>query len=66
MEFFEKVFNNYIDNQVVAKVKTQTYFILSVLKEKVEEIVSNNAEKERLLSIIARAKEGVKWNYQET
>ena len=66
MEFFEKVFNTYIDNQVAAKVKTQTYFILSVLIEKVQEIVSNNAEKERLIAIISKAKESVKWNYQET
>ena len=60
MEFFEKVFNTYIDNQVAAKVKTQTYFILSVLIEKVQEIVSNNAEKERLIAIISKAKESVK------
>ena len=60
MEFIEKVFNTYIDNQVAAKVKTQTYFILSVLIEKVQEIVSNNVEKERLIAIISKAKESVK------
>ena len=32
MEFFEKVFNTYIDKQVATKMRTQTYFLLSVLK----------------------------------
>lgn len=60
MEFIEHILNTYIDNQVAAKVKTQTYFILSVLMEKVKEIVSRTEEREKLLTIISRAKESVK------